>query len=352
MLARIREALRRRLAPPPAPEAGRVSPLSAAPAIASAPAARGGGAARPTVRRVLSVIHNPVVEPAAGRTLVEAMGWYDPDALAREYAQDVRAASHGLLEYEVVARVEKDGFPAKQDGFCYDVATYLRCWQARRGFHEPDAVDYRALLRAFDLVERVNAGEIDEVWLFAGPYSGYYESIMVGPGAFWCNAPPLDLGESRDLPRCRRRFVVMGFNYEREVGCMLEDLGHRAESIMAHVYRGRRGERNVWERFTRYDQIAPGQASCGNVHFAPNSASDYDWGNPRPVLSDCDDWLRFPDLRGDRRLVDCRDWGNGDMRLHHLWWFERFPHAPGQTDGISNNWWTYVSDPNTVAGGG
>jgi hypothetical protein len=66
------------------------------------------------------------------------------------------------------------------------------------------------------------------------------------------------------------------------------------------------------------------------------------------VSSDCDDWLRFPNLSGARRTVDCRDWGGGDMRLHHLWWFERLPHAPGETDGVRHNWWTYIGDPNTV----
>jgi len=31
----------------------------------------------------------------------------------------------------------------------------------------------------------------------------------------------------------------MGFNYERGVGEMLEDLGHRAESILSHVFEAR-----------------------------------------------------------------------------------------------------------------
>jgi len=46
--------------------------------------------------------------------------------------------------------------------------------------------------------------------------------------------------------------------------------------------------------------------------------------------------------------VTCRDWGNGDMRQHHMWWFERLPHVAGQTDGVLNNWWTYIGDPNNV----
>jgi hypothetical protein len=166
---------------------------------------------------------------------------------------------------------------------------------------------------------------------------------MCGRGAFWCNSPPV-----KGTQGCKRRFVIMGFNYERGVGEMLEDLGHRAESIMDRVYEGRRGKSNLWKHFTRYDKIAPGRASAGNMHFAPNSQRDYDWGNPRPVMSDCDDWLNFPRLRGEKRMVSGRDWGNGDIRLHHLWWFERVPHAEGRTDDVLNNWWTYIIDPNKV----
>ncbi len=301
--------------------------------------------AEPTIRRVLCLVYNPVVD-RQGRTLIQAMGWYDPAESARQYAADVRESTHGLLDYQIVDWVERDAFYTLVDGFTYDAETYLRCWRERGGHHQPEGVDYARLLREHSVVERINAGEIDDVWCFGYPWGGFYESIMGGPGAFWCNAPPLEL--PRDFPKPQRRFVVMGFNYEREVGCMLEDLGHQAESIMTHVYRHQHGDANLWERFTRYDKIAPGRAACGNVHFAPNSEHDYDWGNRRPVSSDCDDWLEFPHLTGRCRTVDCRDWGNGDMREHHLWWFRRIPHASGTTDGIANNWWRSIGNPDNV----
>ncbi|NKQ37516.1 MAG: hypothetical protein HF973_18120, partial [Chloroflexi bacterium] len=132
------------------------------------------------------------------------------------------------------------------------------------------------------------------------------------------------------------------------VGEMLENLGHRVESIMSRVFRRKRGEGNLWERFTRYDKIAPGRAECGNVHFAPNSERDYDWGNPRPVPSRCDTWYHFPDLSGPSRQVNCAEWGNGDIRLHHLWWLRHLPHVAGSSGGVSHNWWEYVIDPNQV----
>ena len=56
----------------------------------------------------------------------------------------------------------------------------------------------------------------------------FYESIMGGAGAFWCNAPPM-----KNTAQCPRRFVVMGFNYERYVGEMLEILRppHRIDPV-------------------------------------------------------------------------------------------------------------------------
>lgn len=100
---------------------------------------------------------------------------------------------------------------------------------------------------------------------------------------------------------------------------------------------------NTWERFTLYDKVAPGNAGCGNVHFAPNSERDYDWGNQRYVWSNCDDWLNYPNLTGKKRLVNCDEWGGGDIRAHHRWWLNHLPKAPGLApDGKLANWWKYV----------
>lgn len=295
--------------------------------------------AAPITLRAEVVIFNP--RTSDGRRLSEYMGWHDPDTLTQQYIADMRTASGGIAQYEVVARREIDQFPIKEDGFRYHVPTFLRNLEQRGGFHQPDTADYAAMLEELGSIERVERNEIDEVWWFGFPYAGFYESRMVGPGAFWCNAPP--------LPRpTRRRFVVMGFNYERDVGCMLENFGHRVESIMEHVYRQHRGDRHLWHHFIRYDQVAPGRASCGNVHFAPSSLADYDWGNPRPVLSNADAWYNFPDLSAPARQMQCSEWGHGDMRAHHLWWFDHLPRLEGQTDGVLNNWWRYALIPDEV----
>ncbi|MBL8093637.1 MAG: hypothetical protein JNL73_05675 [Anaerolineales bacterium] len=297
----------------------------------------------PIQRRVLSIIHDPKIPLAGDRRLSAALGWNDPDALAERYIEDVRTCSHGLANYRVVDRIEVDGFPAKQDGFAYTPEAYWANWQRRSGWHKPDGVDYLRLVAEFDLLSRIAGDAIDEVWLFGGPYFGYYESIMGGPGAIPCNAPPLHGTEAAG-----RRFVIMGFNYERGVGEMLEDLGHRAEAILGNVYRNTSGPANLWERFTRHERSHPGQAECGNVHFAPNSVRDYDWGNPSPVVSRSRSWLSFPDLEATARRENCAEWGDGDIRLHHLWWFRHFPHIDGSADGVSWNWWEPIIAPETI----
>lgn len=311
-----------------------------APSAATQPAPPYAG--EPVRPRVLLIVHDPPVASEGGRRLTELFRWNSPERLAQQYAADLAAASHGFLQYQIVERIQADWFPPKLDGFRYTGESFAAAWRARR-IHEPNALDYPAQIRAFDLIERYERGELDEAWFMSFPYAGDYESTMVGRGAFWCNSPPVPGTE-----HCRGRFVVMAFNYERGVDCMLENFGHRTESIMSRVFRNHPREQNLWDLFTRYDQAAPGQAHCGNVHFAPSSQRDYDWGNRRPVHSFCDNWHRFPDLSGPGRTVECSEWGGGDMRAHHLWWLGHLPHVAGETFGVSNNWWQYIVDPNLV----
>ena len=49
----------------------------------------------------------------------------------------------------------------------------------------------------------------------------------------------------------------------------------------------------MWNRFTRVDKDFPGESEVGSVHYAPNSASDYDWSNTNAVWTYADDWLTY-----------------------------------------------------------
>ncbi|MCZ2128099.1 MAG: hypothetical protein LC099_10045 [Anaerolineales bacterium] len=289
------------------------------------------------------IVYDPIID-AKGAPLSQLMNWRNVPDLLAEFTSDILEISGGQVRYEIAERIDAREFPAKTDGFRDTPQTYLDVWNRVAPQHTPSGVDYYAILRQHNLLTRIARGEIDEVWTFGFPYAGFYESIMGGPGAFWCNAPPLLNTEAS-----KRRFIIMGFSYERGVGEMLEAYGHRAESIMERAFSQTVGEANLWKRFSRYEIAAPGKAACGNIHFAPNSRADYDWGNKAFVQSECYDWrLNFPNFKGDVRAVNADEWGGGDIRAHHKWWFNHMPRVAGRLNGVHNNWWQYIANPNNV----
>jgi hypothetical protein len=314
--------------------------------------------ARAVTSRVLMAIYDPVVD-SAGTKMSQAMNWHRADDLANAFIQDILEVSGGLARYQIVQRVELNEFPALTDGYRYDAQTCLAVIKGNQKPHQPDGADYHAILTGLNVLPRIASREIDEVWLFAFPYGGFFESAMGGAGAFWCNSQPMTWTSG-----CNRRFVVMGFSYERGVGEMLHSFGHRAESILAQTfncqdfvswtYNPNRSPAtvgsslNLFEKFICFDQIAPGQSGLGTIHYTPNSDKGYDYNNLRSVDSYCDDWDNFPVFKKELRQVNAAEWGNGDMRILHKWWLKHLPKVAGRTSGIVNNWWQYIIDPNLV----
>jgi hypothetical protein len=296
----------------------------------------------PITKKVSVIVFDPPVASQGGKKLSQVLNWSNTNELTQNFIADMKEISYGYVNYSVVERIESDKFPVKLDGFAYTADDFLKHIKEQTGFHKPDEVDYHAILKEFNIIQKINQGTIDEVWLYAFPYAGFYESIMCGPGAFWCNAPEL-----KGTDDATRKFVVMGFNYERGVGQMLENMGHRAESIMDHVYRFKNGPDNLWKRFIQHEKTHPGQSEVGTLHYAPNSTKDYEWGNKSKVKTRWHVWQSFPNLDGDFKDVE-NDWGGGEIRAHHMWWFKLLPHITGSKDGISYNWWKYILDPNTV----
>jgi len=264
--------------------------------------------------------------------------WNDPQVLEGQFITDVKNVSGGEGNYRIVDRVVVNDFPVKIDGFKYTIDSFNTCWSNRSTCHSPDTADYLKILSDYDVCGKRNRGEIDELWLWGGPYFGYWEAIMTGPGAFWTNGGPLT-GST-----CQKQLNIMGFNYERGVSEMFEDLGHRVEGTMRHVYGSwtAGSDSHAWNKYTLLDKDAPGRAGCGNIHFAPNSTSDYDWGNTRTVTSSCEDWLNYPNLTGATQSFSCSKWGC-DGYAYKKWWHSHLPKAAGTgPDGKLNNWWSYV----------
>jgi len=299
-----------------------------------------------TILRTLVIVYDPIVDSSTGKKLSEYMHWNNVEDLAKGFMSDILLVSGGLVRYQIVQRIDVDGFAPKVDGFMYDAQTYLDVIRGVTKPYMPQEADYYSIIKRFEILHRVAKNEIDEIWIFNFPHAGFYESIMAGPDPFWCNAPPL-----KNTDAAKKRFVIMGFSFERGVGEMLENMGHRVESIMEKTFEKTQGEDNLWKRFTRYDKTHQGQAALGNVHFSPNSDRDYDWNNQSTVMSECDDWLyNFPNFKGGEfiRTVTASDWGSGDIRKHHVWWLKHLPKAKGRKNGIHHNWWQYIANPNHV----
>lgn len=308
-------------------------------------------------QKVLVLNFDPVFPMAKMKHMHDLMSsWNDPQALSKQYIKAMKESSHGNALYEITEWIDIDEMPQADNGKKYTIYDYYSTLKKAQkqwdywgysGWQTYGTFDYDYYMTRFNVYQRVESGEIDEVWVFIGPVSGTmaYETIMIGRDAYWCNGPEM---VRNDCPA----FVCYVFNYERDVGCMLEDAGHRFESIMANELGWDTSkpvsQMNDWERFTLYDTVAPGYAVCGNVHFAPNSDSDYDWGNRSKVYSSWKDWLNnYPDLKGEKKLVNAASWGNGNMAAHHKWWFSCIPHMKGvnRTTDAYNNWWIYFNYP-------
>lgn len=293
-------------------------------------------------------VHSPGVADAKPQRLVDLAKYPQPLELAAGYMQDICDASGGFVRYEIVEWIDTQSFHVKTDGFNYTPQSYWECRTGKAKWHEPDGADYAKTFADYKLLPRIESGEIDEVWFFGGPYFGYWESAMAGKDAFYING-----GVLADVP-CKRRFAIMGFNYERGVAEMIHDLCHRTESTMSRVYGGWKCEEltTPWARFAANAKQSGGEAACGTCHYPPNAEKDYDYANPRVVQSSAEDWLNYPKLTGTKKPVSCETWagpyksrdGKPDYHRNYMrWWFTHLPKGDGAgEDGRQNNWWKYV----------
>lgn len=299
-------------------------------------------------RRVYVIVYDPLL--SNGQYLSDYLGWNEHSILTQQTIDFFRQASRGRLNYEVVyTTIVTDGWPIKVDKFRYTEEEYLAVINGQSPPHEPDTVDYNAIVNSpeLDICGKANRGEIDEVWIYNGPYFGFYESTLVGPGAYWYNSPPVPGPHD-----CNRLIPIMGPSPERGLDCAIHNFGHRMEATMTKVYGSWEQNRTAhnWERFALVKALSPdySYSGCGNIHYPPNGTSNYDYGNTSGVPSNCDDFVHYPNL-GDPaetvRPVTCAEWGCTEVG-YLAYWFSHLPSNDGcGPDGVANDWWTYFTDP-------
>jgi hypothetical protein len=321
-----------------------VSAIVVATVLVAAPASAADTRTERLNTRVYVIDFDPLMDDLVPLTV--ARGWNDPFALDEHYRADVMSASAGVVHQQIARTSVVRTYPVKPGGFTFTNAQYVGCLADSSPAYCSALIDYAQVLNtSYDpaigsACEALQRSRVDEVWLWGGPWFGYLEYLEVAAHAA--------------CPKVSKPFVVMGFSYERTVGEMLHDLGHRAENMV----RAGIGA-TWWDRFdgqrARYSQdfACPSQpdaghpevdadnAHAGNVHFPPNAYCHYQYDRDHPVLSDADDWANFPDLTGRRTVVNADTWG-ATQEGFLIWWLGRFPRRPGNSDGIFRDWWRYV----------
>ena len=237
----------------------------------------------PLTRKVLVIDFHPAAVPA---------GWNRSDDLIPKYIKAMRKVSEDILAYQVVGKLDVPEYPVLMDGRQYTDTTYAGVLaDGRTALRDANGsyllADYKQIIQKFNLLQKIENAQIDEAWMFGGPYFGFYESRMVGRGAFWCNGPAME----KDC----RRFVIMGFNYERSVKEMVHDYGHRSESVLAKQFGSEAYLRKLYNQqptpapANAYEQFLsevgtvhrkPGGEDYGQDEYAWLSAMQPEWWPP------------------------------------------------------------------------
>lgn len=320
--------------------------------------------AEPLEVKVALVIQDPAIQTPQGyKRIHELFNWRHPDTLASRLVFHFREATDSVVVFQFV-ETKNDGklFTRYYGNFLTGQQYYNLLkepgWPSLKAAADSGKLyfDYREFVKYYEYDVKRNDGRIDEVWVFAAPYLGMYESQLMGPNAFWWNSPPI-----RDGTALTKLLSVMGLNYERGVDQAFHSFGHRTESAIVQAYYQAQGRTwndtssspTAWDLFTRIDKRMSGQAHVGNVHYPPNGANDYDYGNMRSVKSYAENWFRYPYLLDRSAFVNADTWryeppDNLAETQEHLgylrWWYNHLPRYVGVTDGVLNNWWHYVVD--------
>lgn len=312
----------------------------------------------------------------------------DSQSAVDELVEDLEYASHDNIKVNIVKTDHLNEFPTNETtttlingdiSYKLDEETWL--YIMKNGWYgfwdneivkqfEPYSFNYQYLIDKLDLVNRKNNNEFDEIWLLNVDPINTYETMMVGKTAYWINGEPL-------IADCDN-FKIVNVSISRK-DANLECFGHAAENILSKVFKStlntysknsetidntNYNNLSLWEKFILNDYFNTkkntGLSGVGNVHFSPNSESDYDWANySNKVYSKWQEWENYPNLTllestsifdPKSAYLDIYVPGTySEARQHHRWWFSLMPHLTERTDdGYLNDWWIYLTTYNYV----
>jgi hypothetical protein len=215
--------------------------------------------------------------------------------------------------------------------------------------HRTPMTDYRKIVNDIQIRDWVEKQGVKEVWIWGyhGGKVDLWESNMASPFGDVSNSDR----DPGDLPVLKKTYTVYHYNYQRGTSEAVEDHMHQFEAVLNHVDGRDRTPAErwpdllFWGKFVGSDRshkiVKPG---CGWAHYPPNAVKDYDWANPRFVLSDIEDWQ--PDGSGKKIQINCERWGGNSLRWFRYW----MQNLPGQNSGLKyqgrplRNWWVFIGD--------
>lgn len=215
--------------------------------------------------------------------------------------------------------------------------------------------DYQQILARFGGESLVNNFGVKEFWI------EHYHHGRIAPNESNMSSPVTgDISNSYrtpgDLPVYQRSYVAYGINFSRSANEATHNHGHQLEAILSHVNQLQDGNTTLfWNQFSGTQHPA---GRCGNTHFPPNGTSDYDYNNPTPVQSDCEDWT--PANTGQKKPTNNQTWGSLPYQWpdgiapggkteaqYYIYWMQNMPGRGNVIPHGGNrmsNWWAFTGD--------
>jgi hypothetical protein len=227
----------------------------------------------------------------------------------------------------------------------------------------PVRPNYPQIMNSANICNYVDNLGVSEVWMYAyqGPSQLQIdESKMSGPNGDVSNEWIHDA-----LPGCSRTYTLYTFNYGRGTAEAFHSHAHQYEFELRYVDNQQYADNsylfNTLFEGTPYPQTANVTGRCGSVHNPPNARQEYDWANPTPQASDCENWN--PDSPGATTPVSCTTWDlnnstctdisdTDNSQLNYIiWWEQNFP-GKGNTVTYQGqpfrNWWDVHGEWDTI----
>lgn len=300
--------------------------------------------------QVALVIIDPASGVFGGSTFSQYHSWQNPAVLSQNLCDSLNAASGGVVYYSISQTYHTDNLYTLFGNTAISVDSLAELflepgWTTLHYVAETLGQSeflYNQLLADYDFCTLSNNEQIDEVWVYAMPFVGLYESRLTGNNAFFYNSPPLT-GNS-----CMDHLPIMGFNYERGLAEAWHSYGHRAENAMIRLFGGwnNASPASSFDFFTLLDSHQSDSGHVGNIHFPVNASDDYEYDALNTVVSFAPNWYTYPFLFQETEMVNCLDW-NCSQLGYMSWWHRHLPNkACRDKRGILNNWWIYIVDFN------